>query len=71
MKTDVTLKMMLHAKMSTFTSTKTQQRVCRRWNPSAKWTEQKKKNFNMGSVQRKRSEKRERRKGHIQAFNRQ
>lgn len=33
--------------------------------------QRKKKNFNMGSVQRKRSERRERRKGHIQAFNRQ
>lgn len=62
--------MVLHAKMSIFTSTKTQQRVWRRWNPSVKWTEEKK-NFNMGSVQRKRSERRERRKGHIQAFNRQ
>lgn len=33
--------MVLHAKMSIFTSTKTQLRVCRRWNPFAKWTEEK------------------------------
>lgn len=62
MKTDVTLKMMQRAKMSTFTSTKTQQRVCRRWNHSAKWTEQKKE-FQYGicpekEVREKRKEKR-------------